>query len=205
MADERRGIFAREIAKRKLLDYPIGKIDSSELWECFDIATRPAPKADSALVEGQPCFSLAELIETRLLGVEPDDQDLVLEDDDWRTILAALSQTDDQPDMARHEAEAETEYDRLKAQKDAILAKRHDADANKAGGLWYRRWRAAQDELTALRTDRETVPEEAAKVAREWANEVLSGDEPPLFRQGAMWASKHMPQAISALKGGVDE
>lgn len=56
--------------------------------------TRPAPKADSALVEGQPCFSLAELIETRLLGVEPDEQDLVLEDDDWRTILAALSDRD---------------------------------------------------------------------------------------------------------------
>ena len=53
-----------------------------------------SPKADSALVEGQPCFSLAELIETRLLGVEPDEQDLVLEDYDWRTILAALSDRD---------------------------------------------------------------------------------------------------------------
>ena len=45
-------------------------------------------------MEGQPCFSLAELIETRLLGVEPDEQDLVLEDYDWRTILAALSDRD---------------------------------------------------------------------------------------------------------------
>ena len=34
--------------------------------------------------------ALAELIETRLLGVNPDDQDVELDDDDWRVILAAL-------------------------------------------------------------------------------------------------------------------
>lgn len=34
---------------------------------------------------------LARLIETRLLGVDPDSQDLVLDDHDWRRILAALS------------------------------------------------------------------------------------------------------------------
>lgn len=33
---------------------------------------------------------LREIIETRLLGVSPDDQDVVLEDDDWRLILSAL-------------------------------------------------------------------------------------------------------------------
>lgn len=33
---------------------------------------------------------LARLIETRLLGVRPDDQDLQLEDEDWRTIIDAL-------------------------------------------------------------------------------------------------------------------
>ena len=33
---------------------------------------------------------LAQIIETRLLGVDPGDQDVVLEDDDWRRILAAL-------------------------------------------------------------------------------------------------------------------
>lgn len=33
---------------------------------------------------------LARLIETRLLGVRPDDQDLVLEDSDWIIILKAL-------------------------------------------------------------------------------------------------------------------
>ena len=33
---------------------------------------------------------LADLIETRLLGIEPDEQDVVLEDSDWRVIVAAL-------------------------------------------------------------------------------------------------------------------
>jgi hypothetical protein len=37
--------------------------------------------------------SLVHLIETRLLGVAPDDQDLVLEDHDWRRIIAALAAT----------------------------------------------------------------------------------------------------------------
>ena len=35
---------------------------------------------------------LAELIETRLLGVPLDEQDLELENDDWHTILTALRQ-----------------------------------------------------------------------------------------------------------------
>jgi len=37
--------------------------------------------------------SLSEIIRTRLLGVKPEDQDIVLEDDDWRVILAALSRS----------------------------------------------------------------------------------------------------------------
>ena len=35
--------------------------------------------------------ALSKIIRQRLLGVAPDDQDVVLEDDDWRLILAALS------------------------------------------------------------------------------------------------------------------
>lgn len=34
---------------------------------------------------------LAETIRTRLLGVRPEGQDVVLEDTDWRIILDALS------------------------------------------------------------------------------------------------------------------
>lgn len=34
--------------------------------------------------------ALVETIQTRLLGIRPDDQDVVLEDDDWRLILTAL-------------------------------------------------------------------------------------------------------------------
>jgi len=37
---------------------------------------------------------LAEIIRTRLLGVHPDDQDVQLEDADWRTILSALTARD---------------------------------------------------------------------------------------------------------------
>ncbi|MEW6626543.1 MAG: Lar family restriction alleviation protein [Pseudomonadota bacterium] len=63
-----------------------------DLWNALaDALSQPAadaahPPAD-ALRE-----QLAELIRTRLLGVEPDDQDLQLEDHDWRVILAALSE-----------------------------------------------------------------------------------------------------------------
>lgn len=39
---------------------------------------------------------LAALIERRLLGVAPDDQDLVLEDHDWQRIIEALRK-DSQP------------------------------------------------------------------------------------------------------------
>lgn len=35
---------------------------------------------------------LAALIEQKLIGVHPDDQDIYLEDEDWRCIVAALSQ-----------------------------------------------------------------------------------------------------------------
>lgn len=35
---------------------------------------------------------LAALVKSRLFGVHPDDQDLELEDDDWKRIIAALSQ-----------------------------------------------------------------------------------------------------------------
>jgi hypothetical protein len=47
---------------------------------------------------------LADLIETRLLGVAPDEQDLDLEDDDWRMILAALRT----PPPAQGQVEAAT-------------------------------------------------------------------------------------------------
>lgn len=50
-----------------------------------------APQTAQPVALTQRAGTLAELIETRLLGVAPDDQDLALEDDDWRTILEALS------------------------------------------------------------------------------------------------------------------
>lgn len=40
---------------------------------------------------------LSDLIRTRLLGVHPDEQDLQLDDDDWRVILAALEQAGEPP------------------------------------------------------------------------------------------------------------
>ena len=43
---------------------------------------------DDALVEETK--QLAELIRTRLLGIAPDEQDVVLDDSDWRTILRVL-------------------------------------------------------------------------------------------------------------------
>lgn len=36
---------------------------------------------------------LSETIRTKLLGVAPEDQGVVLEDSDWRIILAALSRS----------------------------------------------------------------------------------------------------------------
>lgn len=35
-------------------------------------------------------LALSQLIKTRLIGVHPEDQDLVLEDHDWFEIVAAL-------------------------------------------------------------------------------------------------------------------
>lgn len=83
---------------------------------------------------------LVELIETRLLGVSPDDQDVILEDHDWRKIILALRQ----------------------------------ATANKAGGLWYRRWHEAQTKLAALRTPPAVEPDEGL-VAVAYLIERLSG------------------------------
>lgn len=48
------------------------------------LSASPQPEA------GGGATALADLIETRLLGVRPDDQDLVLEDHDWRLILQSL-------------------------------------------------------------------------------------------------------------------
>lgn len=52
------------------------------------IAAPVSPPAESGKRE-----KLSETIKTRLLGVEPDEQDVILEDDDWRMILAALAST----------------------------------------------------------------------------------------------------------------
>lgn len=49
------------------------------------------PPVPDAAGEGEAA-KLADLIRTRLLGVDPDDQDLQLEDDDWLLILTALAQ-----------------------------------------------------------------------------------------------------------------
>lgn len=43
--------------------------------------------------EVRPANSLADTIRTKLLGVAPEDQDVVLEDSDWRIILAALARS----------------------------------------------------------------------------------------------------------------
>lgn len=47
--------------------------------------------------------NLAELIKTRLFGVPPDDQDVVLEDQDWSKILSALEMSDRVADLARRD------------------------------------------------------------------------------------------------------
>lgn len=41
--------------------------------------------------EVRPAASLAETIRTKLLGVALEDQDVVLDDSDWKTILGALA------------------------------------------------------------------------------------------------------------------
>ncbi|MDO8800036.1 hypothetical protein [Phenylobacterium sp.] len=47
--------------------------------------------------------ALATLIKDRLLGVRPDDQDLVLEDHDWEMVIAALEASDRVADLARRD------------------------------------------------------------------------------------------------------
>jgi hypothetical protein len=45
---------------------------------------------------------LAETIRTKLLGVVPEDQDVVLEDSDWHMILAALASTPERTPDTTH-------------------------------------------------------------------------------------------------------
>lgn len=60
---------------------------------------------------------LSDLISKRLLGVLPDDQDLTLEDDDWRIIINALSsyamQEDEEPGASERFGRALSELPRL--------------------------------------------------------------------------------------------
>jgi len=44
---------------------------------------------------------LADIIRQNLLGVRPDDQAVVLDDDDWRLILASLERPSGAPDRPR--------------------------------------------------------------------------------------------------------
>lgn len=44
---------------------------------------------------------LADTIRRHLLGIRPDDQAVVLEDDDWRLILASLERPSGAPDRPR--------------------------------------------------------------------------------------------------------
>lgn len=44
---------------------------------------------------------LADTIRQHLLGIRPDDQAVVLEDDDWRLILASLERPSGAPDRPR--------------------------------------------------------------------------------------------------------
>ena len=61
----------------------------SDIADLIDIIGRLA--AAPAVQPAAGREALSKIIRQRLLGVAPDDQDVVLEDDDWRLILAALS------------------------------------------------------------------------------------------------------------------
>jgi len=57
----------------------------------YEPAPAPTPVGERVEAVGSPANGdLAFLIEMRLLGVAPDSQTLVLEDHDWRRIIAAL-------------------------------------------------------------------------------------------------------------------
>ena len=45
--------------------------------------------------------ALADLIKSRLMGVLPDDQDLVLEDSDWALIIGSLEDSADRMDYGK--------------------------------------------------------------------------------------------------------
>ena len=51
-------------------------------------------RAEGAVTMTDQRAELANLIIGRLLGVKPDDPDLVLEDPDWRVIIEALQAAD---------------------------------------------------------------------------------------------------------------
>lgn len=59
--------------------------------------------AKSAVVptEAPQTAVLADIIRKNLLGVRPDEQAVVLEDDDWRLILASLDHPSGAPDRPR--------------------------------------------------------------------------------------------------------
>lgn len=57
----------------------------------YGLTTNDLEKIVATLAEKQDRRErLVELISTRLLGVRPEEQDVVLEDADWREMLAAL-------------------------------------------------------------------------------------------------------------------
>lgn len=76
--------------------------------------------------------ALSELIAHRLLGVRPEDQDLVLEDDDWRLIIDALS----------HKALIRAEQDGDKVERAArVIAKIEGKDPDALSHNSFHWWR----------------------------------------------------------------
>lgn len=120
-------------------------------------------------------LALAEIIRTRLLGVHPDEQDVVLEDDDWRIILAALASkpaidpaTDGGADVMIGEFIARWE--------DAADGVHMDADTAEALAREFKRLKSVEEALTDLLSwfpDKPSDPEWRIKAGEYGADEAL--------------------------------
>ncbi|MCC4257857.1 hypothetical protein [Sphingobium lactosutens] len=102
------------------------RIIQASRWTAYDrsiYTEAPLYAHPPAAVAGEG-EKLAELIRTRLLGIHPDEQDLQLEDDDWRLILQALSR-----------AAADAAHPPADALREAEWKKHYDAMETAAGNL----------------------------------------------------------------------
>jgi len=93
--------------------------DRAETDEALRAALRRSAKV---VAKGVPVSdraeTIADIIRNDLLGVEPDDQCVVLEDDDWRVILAAFDALRASEERAE---KAEAERDEM-----AVMAAAHE-------------------------------------------------------------------------------